>query len=102
MVELLHEHSLSKDRFVRPSPNALIRCAGLEKWYGGVHALINVDFHAEPGEIVGLVGDNGAGKSTLIKILSGADQPTSGRIFFAGKEVHLSSPKVSMRVMIIA
>jgi simple sugar transport system ATP-binding protein len=96
MSTILHEHKLPKAEFVKPTADALVRCEALEKWYGSVHALTGVDFHAEPGEIVGLVGDNGAGKSTLIKILSGADQPTSGRIFFAGKEVKLSSPKVSM------
>jgi simple sugar transport system ATP-binding protein len=96
MVELLHEHSLPRDRFVRPSPNALIRCEGLEKWYGGVHALVAVDFHAEPGEIVGLVGDNGAGKSTLIKVLSGAHPPDGGRIFIEGQEVQLRTPREAM------
>ena len=82
--------------FVRPSPDALIRCEGLEKWYGGVHALRGVDFHAERAEVVGLVGDNGAGKSTLIKLLSGAHQPDAGRIFIEGSEVHLASPSVAM------
>ena len=82
--------------FVEPSPDALIRCEGLEKWYGGVHALKGVDFHAERAEVVGLVGDNGAGKSTLIKLLSGAHQPDGGRIFIDGKEVRLASPKVAM------
>jgi simple sugar transport system ATP-binding protein len=95
-TEILHEHKLPKAAFVQPTKDALIRCEGLEKWYGSVHALTGVDFHAEPGEIVGLVGDNGAGKSTLIKILSGADQPSGGRIYFDGKEVKLTSPKVSM------
>ncbi|HET7715983.1 MAG TPA: ATP-binding cassette domain-containing protein [Bauldia sp.] len=96
MTEILHEHKLPKAAFVQPTPDALVRCEGLEKWYGSVHALTGVDFHAEPGEIVGLVGDNGAGKSTLIKILSGADQPSGGRIYFAGQEVKLASPKVAM------
>ena len=72
--------------FVQPSADALVRCEGLEKWYGSVQALNNVDFHAERAEIVGLVGDNGAGKSTLIKLLSGAHRPDSGKIFFEGKE----------------
>ncbi len=96
MAEILHEHVLPKDRFVQPSPDALIRCEGLEKWYGGVHALINVDFHAESGEIVGLVGDNGAGKSTLIKVLSGAHPPDGGRIFIEGREVQLRTPREAM------
>jgi simple sugar transport system ATP-binding protein len=98
MTEILHEHAQPKREFVKPSANALIRCEALEKWYGSVHALTGVDFHAEPGEIVGLVGDNGAGKSTLIKILSGAEQQSAGRIYFAGNEVRLTSPKVAMHL----
>ena len=96
MAEILHEHKQSPLEFVKPTEKALIRCEGLEKWYGSVQALAGVDFHADPGEIVGLVGDNGAGKSTLIKILSGAEQQTKGKIYFNGKEVSLSSPKVAM------
>jgi ABC-type sugar transport system ATPase subunit len=64
------------------------------KFYGGVQALNNVDFKIEPGEIVGLIGDNGAGKSTLLKILSGALQPSTGKIILDGKEVQISSPSV--------
>ena len=96
MTEALVAHVQPKSQFVRPSPRALVRCEGLEKWYGGVHALKGVDFHAEPAEVLGLVGDNGAGKSTLIKILSGAHQPDAGRIFVEGREVVLSSPRVAM------
>ncbi len=87
MTEALVEHVQPKDTFVRPSADALIRCEGLEKWYGGVHALKGVDFHAERAEVVGLVGDNGAGKSTLIKVLSGAVPVTSGTISIRGREV---------------
>lgn len=96
MSEILHEHALPEDRFVQPSEQALIRCEKLEKWYGGVHALVAVDFHAEPGEIVGLVGDNGAGKSTLIKVLSGAHPHDGGQIFIEGEPVQLASPKDAM------
>ena len=95
MVEAIEAHEPAA-AFVRPSPDALIRCEALEKWYGGVHALKGVDFHAERAEVVGLVGDNGAGKSTLIKLLSGAHQPDGGRIFIEGREVRLASPGVAM------
>jgi simple sugar transport system ATP-binding protein len=95
MVETIEVHEPAV-AFVRPSPDALIRCEGLEKWYGSVQALKDVDFHAERAEVVGLVGDNGAGKSTLIKLLSGAHQPDAGRIFIEGREVHLASPSVAM------
>ena len=46
MSETLVEHVQPRDRFVAPSADALIRCERLEKWYGGVHALKVVDFHA--------------------------------------------------------
>jgi len=96
MSEALAEHVQPKAQFVRPSAEPLIRCEGLQKWYGSVHALKGVDFHAERAEVVGLVGDNGAGKSTLIKILSGVHQPDAGRIFVEGREVRLISPKMAM------
>ena len=96
MAEALAFHAQPKESFVRPTADALIRCEGLEKWYGGVHALKGVDFHAERAEVVGLVGDNGAGTSTLIKLLSGAHRPDRGRIFVEGREVRLDSPKVAM------
>lgn len=53
---------------------------GINKTYGGVHALRAVDFKIGPGEIVGVVGHNGAGKSTLMNILAGVT-PRSGGDF---------------------
>jgi ABC-type sugar transport system ATPase subunit len=66
----------------------------ISKLYGGVQALNNVNFKIGPGEVVGLIGDNGAGKSTLLKILSGALQPSDGKIILDGEEVNISSPSV--------
>jgi simple sugar transport system ATP-binding protein len=65
---------------------------GIAKSFGHVGALTNVDFYANRGEIVGLVGDNGAGKSTLIKILMGIYPPDRGKIFIEGKETRIQSP----------
>ncbi|MEJ2717707.1 MAG: ATP-binding cassette domain-containing protein, partial [Deltaproteobacteria bacterium] len=39
--------------------------------FGGVKALVNVDFHVDEGTIVGLIGANGAGKTTLFSVISG-------------------------------
>ena len=47
MTETLQEHVQPKETFVRPSGDALIRCEGIEKWYGSVYALSGVDFHSE-------------------------------------------------------
>jgi ABC-type sugar transport system ATPase subunit len=69
-----------------------IEMRGINKSFGAIKALQNVDFYAAQDEVVGLVGDNGAGKSTLIKILTGMYPPDTGKILFAGKEVRFSSP----------
>lgn len=69
----------------------LLRMDGINKWYGSVHALKNIDFAVYPGEIVGLVGDNGAGKSTLVEIITGVHSQTAGDIFWKGEQVDISS-----------
>jgi simple sugar transport system ATP-binding protein len=76
----------------------LIECAGLQKWYSGVHALKNVSFRVERGEAVGLVGDNGAGKTTLIKILSGVHQADAGKIRIDGKDVTIRNARHAMEL----
>src|SRR5208283_423683 len=69
----------------------LIRMERVDKFYGRVQALDDVNFSVARREIVGLLGDNGAGKSTLIKVLSGAVRATSGDITVRGKRVHIKS-----------
>jgi simple sugar transport system ATP-binding protein len=69
----------------------LVEMRNIQKFYGRIHALRNVNLTIRSGEIVGLLGDNGAGKSTLIKVLSGAVPYTSGQILIKGREVRLTS-----------
>jgi simple sugar transport system ATP-binding protein len=69
----------------------LVEMRNIQKFYGRIHALRNVNLTIRRGEIVGLLGDNGAGKSTLIKVLSGAVPYTSGQILIKGQEVNLRS-----------
>ncbi len=57
------------------------------KYFGGLAAVSNVDFHVEKGEIFGLIGPNGAGKTTLFNLISGAFTPKSGVIKFKGKKI---------------
>ena len=69
----------------------LVRMDNINKYYGRVHALRDVNLKVTRGEVVGLLGDNGAGKSTLIKVLSGAVPITSGEIHVKGRKVDMHS-----------
>jgi simple sugar transport system ATP-binding protein len=69
----------------------LVELRNIQKFYGRVHALRDVNMTVRKGEIVGLLGDNGAGKSTLIKVLSGAVPYSSGEILIKGRKVDLRS-----------
>jgi len=55
---------------------------GVTKYFGGLAAISNVDFHVDQGEIVGLIGPNGAGKTTLFNLISAALALNSGVIRF--------------------
>ncbi|MFO7190631.1 MULTISPECIES: sugar ABC transporter ATP-binding protein [Thermocrispum] len=70
----------------------LVDLRKVTKTYRGVHAIKDIDFTLDAGEVHALVGENGAGKSTLCKILSGAVQPTSGEMFIAGERVSFRRP----------
>jgi ABC-type sugar transport system ATPase subunit len=73
----------------------LLSLRGINKSFGAVQALTDIDLDVAAGEVVALLGDNGAGKSTLAKILSGVHAPDSGTITFGGREVTISSPTES-------
>ena len=68
--------------------DTILECRGIEKSFGGVHALKKVNFSLNPGEVHALVGENGAGKTTLIKIISGALSQDRGEIFYLEKAVN--------------
>lgn len=56
-------------------------------WYGAIHAIKNVSFDVNDGEIVALIGANGAGKSTTLKTLSGLLRSRSGSIKFMDSDI---------------
>ena len=71
----------------------LLRLVGIEKHFGPVRVLIDVNLDIPIGQVTALVGDNGAGKSTLIKTISGIYQQDHGEIIWRGRPVRLHSPK---------
>lgn len=70
----------------------------IHKAFGGLKALVDVNIELRHGEIIGLVGDNAAGKSTLMKILSGAYHADEGSIFFNGREVTITNPRIAKQM----
>jgi branched-chain amino acid transport system ATP-binding protein len=67
---------------------ALLEVSNLNKHFGGLHAVKNVSFSADRGEIVGILGPNGAGKTTLYNLLTGFIAPDpGGSVLFDGQKV---------------
>ena len=60
---------------------------GVSRYFGGLAALLNVDFYVEKGEVLGLIGPNGAGKTTLFNVISAAIPTMAGVIRFKGEEI---------------
>lgn len=76
----------------------LLEVRGLTKTFGGVEALVNVDFIVNRHEVVALVGDNAAGKSTLARMLSGVFPPDEGTIALDGEEISIDSPQHALKL----
>ncbi len=71
---------------------SLLQTQGLGVSFGGVHAVKEVDFTLERGELRCLIGPNGAGKSTFFKMLSGQLKPTRGVCHFKGQRISGLAP----------
>ncbi len=69
----------------------ILRTEHISKSFGRVRALRDASIRLTKGEVLGLLGDNGAGKSTLMKIITGFHKPSSGKLYFEGKEIELKS-----------
>ena len=65
----------------------------VDKSFGHIDVLNDINLKVGEGEVLCLLGDNGAGKSTLIKTLSGVYQPTRGEILMDGQPALFSSPR---------
>lgn len=78
--------------------NRIVEVTGLRKQFGPAVAVKNVTFHAERGEIVGLLGANGAGKTTTIHMLLGLTKPTAGKVQIFGQNIETHRTEILSRV----
>ncbi|AMK13042.1 ATP-binding cassette domain-containing protein [Pseudodesulfovibrio indicus] len=75
----------------------LVQMRGINKRFGGVHAVRDVSIDLMPGEVVGVLGHNGAGKTVLMKALSGAIPCDEGDILINGEKAVIKSPRDARR-----
>ncbi|TDE37843.1 ABC transporter ATP-binding protein [Antarcticimicrobium sediminis] len=72
----------------------LLSTRGLSKSFAGLQAVHEVDFDLPKGEVRALIGPNGAGKTTFVGLLCGRIAPSSGQVFFDGRDIsHLPAHK---------
>lgn len=86
---MISVENLSKDYLLKKkAPGLSGALKGLVKRkYEEVHAVKDLSFSIDEGEIVGFIGPNGAGKSTTIKMMAGILTPTSGNVFINGEDI---------------
>ena len=65
----------------------LLQVENLNVYYGSIHAIKDISFHVNEGEVVTLIGANGAGKSTTLNTIAGLLKPKSGSVTFDGKVI---------------
>lgn len=76
----------------------LLEMTGINKHYPGVHALKDVDFSLQPGEVCAILEENGAGKSMLINVLGGVVPFDAGSIRLSGKPVTIRGTRDAERL----
>lgn len=70
-----------------PEGNEIIRCVGVNKWYGEFHVLRNIDLNVARGERIVICGPSGSGKSTLIRCINRLEEHQKGHIVVDGIEL---------------
>ena len=75
----------------------MLRLEGVNKSFGGVHAVSDLTMDVPRGKITGLIGPNGAGKTTVINLITGTLKLTSGRVILDGADVAEEEPDVIAR-----
>jgi branched-chain amino acid transport system ATP-binding protein len=69
-----------------------LEVTGLDKSFGGVHAVEDLSFHVDEHETVGIIGPNGAGKTTVFNLVTGLYAPDAGRIHLFGRDITNADP----------
>lgn len=67
--------------------DTLLKVDNINVYYGNIHAVKDISFEVDQGEIVTLIGANGAGKSTTLKTISGLLKPKTGDILYKGSSI---------------
>lgn len=95
--------NLSKDYLLKKKEAGLKGALkGLVKThYEVIHAVRNLSFHIDEGEIVGFIGPNGAGKSTTIKMMSGILTPTQGSVLIDGEDITKHRKQVVRKIGVV-
>lgn len=75
-----------------PAADTVLSVRGLSVRFGALTIVNGVSFDAQRGHITSVIGPNGAGKSTLFNLISGAIAPSSGAVWFAGRDMTGASP----------
>src|SRR2546421_2000979 len=81
-----------------PAAEPRFKARGVDKHFGPVQALTQVDLDLYGGQVTALCGDNGAGKSVLTKCIGGIYEIDHGQFFWEGNPVHIHSPRDSARL----
>lgn len=76
----------------------IIMTEGLRKRFGTLEVLKGIDFHANDGEVVSILGASGSGKSTFLRCLNLLEMPSAGRLEIFGERVKLLSGKDNLRI----
>jgi branched-chain amino acid transport system ATP-binding protein len=76
----------------------VLEVAGVSVRFGGISAVSDVSLTVLPGQVTGLIGPNGAGKTTTFNVITGLQEPTTGKVFIDGRDVGKLAPHKRARL----
>jgi branched-chain amino acid transport system ATP-binding protein len=85
VTRALESHALEVEHIEKG--NVLLKLENLSKSFGGLRAVESVNLEIHEGDRHAIIGPNGAGKSTLFNLITGRIRPSSGRVWFDGRDI---------------